>query len=240
MRVVVAGLLLVLAAPDRSSAQVSCACDPVALATLGPGVVWQGADPIGLKEIAALAAPLLWFSADEPLLGPDLPPIPAAHPCDSPSTRAVVYYQVSRLVLRGDSKVTSPEQDDAAFFDKVDRLILKFFFYYPEDSGVGGHVHDLESAEFEVILEQTGACRRVRIAQVEGLAHGSRWYSNTLAVKSDTKFPLAMLVEEGKHASSPDRNADGSFMRGYDVTERVNDAWGVRDTLGQGVLLSAG
>ncbi len=29
-------------------------------------------------------------------------------------------------------------------------------------------------------------------------------------------------------------------MRGYDVTERVNDAWGVRDSLGQGVLLSSG
>ena len=59
-------------------------------------------------------------------------------------------------------------------------------------------------------------------------------------MKPDTKFPITILVEEGKHASSPDRNADGYFMRGYDVTERLNDAWGIRDTLGQGVLLSAG
>jgi hypothetical protein len=51
---------------------------------------------------------------------------------------------------------------------------------------------------------------------------------------------LTFFVEEGKHGMAPDRNADGTFMRGYDVTERVNDAWGVRDSLGHGVLLSSG
>ena len=80
----------------------------------------------------------------------------------------------------------------------------------------------------------------MRLASVEAQAHGSRWYSNTLKIRADAKYPMTLLVEEGKHATAPDRNADGSFMRGYDVTERVNDAWGVRDSLGQGVLLSSG
>jgi len=79
----------------------------------------------------------------------------------------------------------------------------------------------------------------VRLASIEALAHGSRWYSNILRVQRDLRYPVALAVEEGKHAPAPDRNADGSYMRGYDVTNRVNDAWGVRDTLGQGVLLSS-
>ena len=93
---------------------------------------------------------------------------------------------------------------------------------------------NLETAEFEVWLEGDPGCRRVRLASVEGLAHGSRWYSNTLKVRPDIKYPVTLFVEEGKHSTAPDRNADGAYMRGYDVTERLNDAWGVRDSLGQG------
>jgi len=44
-----------------------------------------------------------------------------------------------------------------------------------------------------------------------------------------------VLVEEGKHASCTDRSADGHYTPGFDVTERVNDAWGVRDTLAREV-----
>ena len=51
---------------------------------------------------------------------------------------------------------------------------------------------------------------------------------------ASARLPLHILVEEGKHASCTDRNADGQFTPGYDGTERVNDAWGVRDTLGTG------
>jgi hypothetical protein len=50
---------------------------------------------------------------------------------------------------------------------------------------------------------------------------------------------LTIFVEEGKHGSAPDRNADGQFTRGYDVNHTVNDAWGVRDIMGSGVLLSS-
>jgi hypothetical protein len=215
------------------------ACGPVAGAP-SPGVVWQGRERLGLADIARLLAPMLWFSADEPLLAEGQPPIPTAHPCDAAADRAVVYYQVTRLTFHGDEPVTRPEQDDERFADKVESFILKYYFYYPEDSGVGGHTHDLETAEFEVWLEGDDDCRRVRLASVEALAHGSRWYSNTLKTWSDARYPLTLFVEEGKHATAPDRNADGTFMRGYDVTERVNDAWGVRDSLGHGVLLSSG
>lgn len=223
-----------------AASQPACTCTSDDARGLGTGVLWQGTEPLGLADIAALTAPVLWFSADEPLLDPAFPPVPSAHPCDEPASGPVVYYQVTRIAYRGEQPVTRPEEDDPAFFDKVDSLILKFFFYYPEDYGAGGHVHDLESTELEIFLENDGPCRRLRVARVEALAHGNRWYSNILVVQPDTKFPVTVFVEEGKHASAPDRNADGHYMRGYDVTERINDAWGVRDSLGQGVLLTAG
>ena len=71
-------------------------------------------------------------------------------------------------------------------------------------------------------LERTAdGCLRVRVPRVEGLAHGVDWYTNTLRVERDTTFPLTILVEEGKHASVPDRNADGVYTPGYDVNVRV-------------------
>jgi hypothetical protein len=48
-----------------------------------------------------------------------------------------------------------------------------------------------------------------------------------------------VFVEEGKHGTAFDRNVDGQFTRGYDVTRQVNDAWGVRDVMGAGVLLTS-
>jgi hypothetical protein len=79
----------------------------------------------------------------------------------------------------------------------------------------------------------------VRIVSVTAQAHGSRWYANKLTIAADAKFPMTILVEEGKHGSCPDRNADGMYTRGYDVNHQVNDAWGVRDVMGSGVLLSS-
>ena len=236
--VVLLALALIAPADVRAQAKAD-ACGPEAAAAT-PGIVWQGHERLDLPQVAGLLAPALWFSADEPLLTEEHPPIPTAHPCDRSGSGAVVYYQVTELTYRGEAPVGRPEQDDATFADKVESFILKYYFYYPEDSGVGGHTHDLETAEFEVWLEGDDSCRRVRLASVEAQAHGSRWYSNTLKIRPDAKYPMTLFVEEGKHATAPDRNADGSFMRGYDVTERVNDAWGVRDSLGHGVLLASG
>lgn len=205
-----------------------------------PGVIWSGNQPIGLDGIARLAAPVLWFSPDEPLLKrEDIPAIPMANPCDEPSSRPVVYYQLSELVYEGGHQVTTPPEDDPAFFAKVDQMTLRYFFYYPEDVGLASHEHDLEVVEMALKLEKSMDCYQVRVSEVTGLAHGSRWYSNKLSVEADTKFPISIFVEEGKHGSCPDRNADGIFTRGYDINHTVNDAWGVRDVLGSGILLSS-
>src|SRR5215470_16550388 len=107
-------------APVRACGQIAGEACRAASAAAVPGVVWQGTDHLDLAEIADLLAPMLWFSADEPLLAEGRPPIPTTHPCDTPSDRAVVYYQVTSLTYHGDARVGRPEQADEAFADKVD------------------------------------------------------------------------------------------------------------------------
>lgn len=219
-----------------------CTCPPPLAAGTPPGVSWQGAESApDLPAIAELLAPVLWFSSDEPLIilrngGP----IPHPHPADAPSASAVVYYQATDIVLRGRERVVGTGESDAQFFAKTDHFVLKYFFYYDEDRGLRPHAHDLEAISVLVHLERTaGGCHRIRVARIEGHAHGLHWYSNIQRVERDTVFPITVLVEEGKHASLPDRNADGVYTPGYDVNTRVNDAWGLRDVLGSSVLLGS-
>jgi hypothetical protein len=54
---------------------------------------------------------------------------------------------------------------------------------------------------------------------------------NVRLSRSDPFWPLIVLVEEGKHASAPDRNGDGMFTPNYDVNRYAADAWGARDTM---------
>lgn len=219
----------------------SCSCPGALREDVPPGVVWTGSTGIRLPEIARLLAPVLWFSSDEPLLiYRDGSKIPHAHPCDQESSEPVVYYQATDIVLRGKDRVLDLADNDAEFFEKVDNFVLRYFFYYDEDWGLGPHKHDLEVVNLYVSLERPSAgCTRVRVSRIEGLAHGVDWYSNVLRVTKDTVFPPIILVEEGKHANCPDRNGDGVYTPGYDVNVRVNDAWGLRDVLGSSVLMGS-
>jgi hypothetical protein len=179
---------------------------------------------------------VLWFSPDEPLrLNGRV--LPQPHPADA-EAGAVVYFQARSIRLRGDRRVDTPAHQDAAFFDKVDRVAIRFYFYYERDFGVGQHEHDLEVVEMELSLNVASGCRELLLRRVTGLAHGTDWYSNELEVEPDTRMPITVLVEEGKHASAPDRNADGQYTPGYDVNRRINDAWGIRDVLGSGHLVA--
>jgi hypothetical protein len=229
-------------APAAGDGQSACACpDPFAPGT-PPGIVWRGPSPgPGLPALARLLAPVLWYSSDEPLivLRPDAR-LPHPHPCDETAHAPVVYYQVGEIVLRGSERVSGTGEADTRFFEKVDHFALTFYFYYDEDVGLSPHAHDLEAVTLSVYLESSpDGCLQVRVRRVKGHAHGLDWYSNILDVERDTVFPVTVLVEEGKHASVPDRNADGVYTPGYDVNARVNDAWGLRDVLGSSVLLGA-
>lgn len=136
--------------------------------------------------------------------------------------------------------------------DCLDSVKIRFFFYYASEVGVGAHSNDFESLQVNVRIERnrpmfsfgpssfanlcadsadSGHCAFV--TGVFGSAHGIAWYTNGLNVDKnrDTLLPLSVLVEEGKHASAPDRNGDGVYTPGFDVDIHPNDAWGVRDIL---------
>ena len=219
-----------------------------------PGVVWAGNDPImTVQELAAYCGPILWFSPDEPLLnnttGKDIR-MPESLPFEDQADTPIVYYRVRTVLERGDAmgEAFTPDSYDEnqslVNLENIAGFDLDYFFYYHKEGGSYGHKHDTEAAYFKIAVWQRENCPDCRFAlivtRVIGKAHGLNWYDNTLDVDRYTKFPLTLLVEEGKHASCTDKNADGYYTPGYDVNKRVNDAWGVRDTMGAGYLFTGG
>ena len=219
-----------------------------------PGLVWVGGrDSMTFQELASYCAPILWFSPDEPLLleneGKTID-IPMEFPFDTPTGNPVTHYRVRKLLTSGDDSIPatiegSSRANTVIDFKRVSAVELDYFFYYPSEEGLGGHTHDVESAEMKVWIVDFGYCKNqceygIFVWNVTGKAHGVLWYDNTLNVDKYTKFPMTILVEEGKHASCTDKNSDGYYTPGYDVNKRVNDAWGVRDVIRGGGLFAGG
>jgi len=164
-------------------------------------------------------------------------------PCDPDgTTEAVVYYQLREIWGEElpDDTVSRQRSDDIVLdLTRVTSVTLRYFFYYPADFGVNGHCHDMEGMDLTIVIsspERPGTgLYEARLLTVVGWAHGSTWYANVLHLDGQTvSLPITILVEEGKHASCPDRNGDGNYTPAYDVNRRTNDAWGVRDTFGSG------
>lgn len=218
------------------------------------GVIWSGSDPkMSLSRLAAYCGPILWFSPDEPLLHDSTGTgirIPEAFPFENHPDAPVVYYRL-RTVLTdpnatGPGFTADPSGKDNIILDlsKIWGLEMDYFFYYSSEEGLGGHKHDVESAEFKISVwphEQCDNCPyTLSVSKVIAKAHGVLWFDNTLDIDKYTRFPMTLLVEEGKHASCTDKNGDGYYTPGYDVNRRVNDAWGVRDVIRSGSLFAAG
>jgi hypothetical protein len=217
-------------------------------------IVWSGSDSlITIEELAAYCGPILWFSPDEPLLrdvkGPDIR-IPTTFPFETPVGAPVVHYRVRKILRRenhsGEVYLPDPNARSAAVLNLngIAGIDLDYFFYYPSEEGFGRHLHDVEAAEMKVGIwkrPQCDACPfAIVIATVNCKAHGVLWYDNTLDTDEYTRFPITVLVEEGKHASCTDKNGDGYYTPGYDVNRRINDAWGVRDVIRGGGLFTGG
>lgn len=217
-------------------------------------IVWSGKNPkMTIEQLAAYCGPILWFSPDEPLLeekeGKDIG-IPEAFPFEHYSRNPVVYYRVRTILVREDADgpayIPDSKNRSRNILDlhQIGEIDLDYFFYYPEEEGMGSHEHDVESAQFKLMVWRRDECQEcpynLVITQVVAKAHGVHWYDNILEVDKYAKFPMHILVEEGKHASCTDKNGDGYFTPGYDVNKRVNDAWGVRDVMRTGTLFTSG
>ena len=224
-----------------------------------PGVVWAGRDSIlTLQEIASYCGPVLWFSPDEPLLerkhGKDIR-LTRHMPFEEDPDRSVLYYRIDEVAVRTDAGgaaltgTKGAKGDIQVDLSRVNALDLRYCLYYPSEEGLGGHQHDLEVVDMKVVVLRwtdwvDTPCDEMRyvicIAKVIGRAHGLQWYDNHLAIDRWAEFPIGVLVEEGKHANCPDKNLDGMYTPGFDVSERINDAWGVRDIIRGGALFTGG
>jgi hypothetical protein len=215
-----------------------------------PMVIWTGmeAPVFTYEQVAAYCAPILWFSPDEPILegtsGKDIM-VPTSFPFEDSAETPIVYYRFRRILTRGGIEMDPIRHNDdlnktKIDFGRIDAIDLDFFFYYPFEEGFGSHPHDCESTQMKVVMLHYPESEKYRyvlaIVRIIGKAHMNLWYDNTLDPDKHTVFPIHMMVEEGKHASCPDKNADGYYTPGSDVNKRVNDAWGVRDVMASGVM----
>lgn len=242
----------------RSRASQPAVCDPRGL----PGVVWWGTDRyMTVERFARYAAPVLWFSPDEPSLeGAEGTAIrhPEAYGFESPPDAPVMYYQLTDLFVRGAEDETDAFVRDEANIGEsridlrsVVAMNLSFYAYFTTEEGLGAHPHDIEPAEFRMAVLRgndvpayVGDCPEdlylIAITRTSAKAHGLVWFWNVLDSDVTTFFPMHLFVEEGKHALATDKNADGVFTPGYDVNIRINDAWGVRDIIRTGMLFTGG
>jgi hypothetical protein len=228
-----------------------------------PGVVWFGTQrTMTLNELASYVAPVYWFSPDEPLLNQmerDSIRIPEALPFEDAPDRPVAYYQFDHLLVNKayeDSTYfpAANKANSTVDFQYVGAFKLHFYAYFSFEVGLGAHEHDMEAVEFKgVVLRYSGPFIReatdavcdeetyvVLITRVSAKAHGIIWFWNVIDTDDETRFPMHILVEEGKHGTATDKNGDGYFTPGYDVSRHINDAWGIRDNIRSGQLVSGG
>lgn len=261
--VFLAATLLLAARPAPAQQAERTQVDPGCDFSDGPGAVWWGTErEMSLDRLAAYAAPVFWHSPDEPLMkglsGAELA-VPQPMPfqeADGP----VVYYQLKELLARADEArpVFRPDADRGASVIDLGTaalLRLEYYAYYEDEVGLGAHEHDVEAVEFKIVASRSdapevaaaglgGRCRErnyiLFVTRVSAKAHGIEWFWNIVEVDEETKFPMYLFVEEGKHGLATDKNSDGYFTPSYDVNVRVNDAWGVRDIIRSGGLFSGG
>ncbi len=220
-----------------------------------PGIIWYGSDPyITMEKLAAYAAPIISFSPDEPLLeGSEGAAIRLPEPVyfEEDPGAPVVYYRFKAILSKSKHptealQINKQKRNQSVLnLAEIDGIDLEYFFYYTREAGLGAHPHDIESAQFklEILQNPQANCKNcryaIRVAKIVALAHGLHWYDNVLVVdEPDIKFPMTIMQEEGKHASCPDRNGDGIYSPGYDINRRINDAWGIRDVIRSGQLIT--
>jgi hypothetical protein len=168
------------------------------------GVVWWGTETqMPVAQFAAYMAPILWFSSDEPSLGEASGAairIPEALPHESQPDRPVMYYQVNLVYKRPDAKsaavLRTPEGGASNSLDLVNAaMVSEVLRLLPHRRGLGAHPHDIEPAEFRiVVLPHTWEGSRsgfraapdarptyvIAVTRVSAQAHGLVWFWNVL------------------------------------------------------------
>ncbi len=219
-------------------------------------LIWYGTEEqMSFIDLASYCAPVFWFSPDEPELlnksGKEIT-IPSEFPFEKKSDTPVVYYQISEILLN-DFATGKPVKKDytnnnKSIIDlsKVSAFQIDYSHYYQYEAGLGTHKDDTEQSQFNYAVRKKKIKEEtyylIYLVKAVGKAHALVWFDNIFALDesmTEVKLPFHILVEEGKHASCTDANADGYYTPGYDVNVRTNDAWGMRDVIRTGELFSS-
>ena len=216
------------------------------------GIIWEGKNSsISFVELAAHGAPMLWFSPNEnDLITGEKRHLPDHFPFDK-YENPVVYYKIRYIYTEDKSKTVKKTGQSTIDSLEINLEIVKaidldYYYYFENEYGLGKHKHDIESISLQLRIETApDTCTNyepytIYVKRVIGRAHGLHWYDNILEVDEQTHFPISVLIEEGKHASCPDKDANGVFIPGFDITEHIHDSWGVRDIISSGRLISSG
>jgi len=221
-----------------------------------PFVLYSTTNPkISAIQLASYCAPVFWFSPDEPQLknksGKNIL-IPEAFPFEKKGNTPVVYYEISEILTNKYAGKSALSKDNTNFnnsiidLSKVSAFNINYSHYYEFEAGLGTHHHDTEQAQFNIYVHTVKQNNIVTyyliFIKATAKAHALVWYDNIFTIDTnmtETKLPFHILVEEGKHASCTDANADGYYTPGYDVNVRVNDAWGLRDVIRTGELFTS-
>ena len=136
-----------------------------------PGVVWWGTKRrMTMTEFASYAAPVYWFSPDEPtmndLRGKALR-VPEILPFEDQVDAPMVYYQFNDIGELADADGPGVIVDSTNMANSIIDLNnivaanLKYIAYFSREEGLGGHQHDVEPTEFRVWVLPTPAssCR---------------------------------------------------------------------------------
>ena len=247
---------------ERRARLARCDLRPVGGISPIPGTVYWGTErTLTMERLASYVAPILWFSPDEPSLGGragvDVT-VPEAFPFEE-AAGPVLYYQLEEVVAAEATEGAAFRRDEAdpaaSLIGLGDAILLRlsYYAYFADEAGLGAHRHDVEPVEFKIVTLSSASdtlrgqgvrCDEehfgVFVTRVSGKAHGIEWFWNIVEVDRESRFPMTLLVEEGKHALATDKNGDGYFTPAYDVNVRINDAWGVRDIIRSGGLFTGG
>ena len=207
-----------------------------------PNVVWRGSQRPTYRLLAECAAPILWPSPDE-IFAPGGPepydPPPAG--C-KPGIQAAGRKGPSTVYFRYTNPAEGRSPNNLVSLADERELGLRYFLFYGQDPD---HCGDLEGAHFTLQLFQVNGAWEAQLDSVHGFAHGNAFLGNHLLVGRDGKatkdirLPVTLLIEQDKHATTPDRNGDGLYTPGYDVNVGTHDAWGLRDNFGSGMVSTA-
>ena len=214
-------------------------------------IIYESNDSlVNYRALAEACAPIFWFSPDEPGLLDDKGNItlPEPFPFDSINTAPIVYYKIKEVYTSLSKEAYTQQQynHDNGYIDlsNIIRFDIEYYCYYSEEKGAGSHPHDLEASHFKIKVHKDTDCSDskyvLEVKRIIAKAHGQYWFDNILNVDAQTVLPMVILVEEGKHGNCTDKNGDGVYTPGFDVNEKPNDTWGLRDIISTGTLFTGG